>query len=380
MKPLRIGIVAGEASGDILGAGLIAAIKADHPDAVFEGIGGPRMEAEGCRSFVPMERLSVMGLFEVLGRLFELLGVRRRLRRYFIDNPPDLFIGIDAPDFTLALERKLKSAGIKTVHYVSPQIWAWRQGRVNTIAECADLILTLFPFESEFYRRHQVAVEFVGHPLADQIPLETDRQAAREAFGLTSDDKVLALFPGSRMSEIRKLGATFLAAAKLCRQEMPNCRLLIAAANETIQRELETALAGDPDADQFQIIVGQSRTVMAAADLLLVASGTVTLEATLVNRPMVVAYKVSPMTYAIASRLVKTEFIALPNLLAGNALVPEYIQDEATPEKLSQALLRLFNNREANQAQAQAFSEIHRQLRQNASTKAALAVLQLIGK
>jgi len=268
VKPIRIGIVAGEASGDVLGAGLISAIQEKYPDAQFEGIGGPLMEAVGCRSFVPMERLAVMGLAEVLGRLPELLRVRRRLRRYFIENPPDLFIGVDAPDFTLALERQLKRAGITTVHYVSPQIWAWRQRRVNFIAQCADLVLTLFPFEKDFYRQHQVAVAFVGHPLADQIPLTTDQQAARKTLGLTSDSPVLGLFPGSRRSEVQRLAETFLAAATLCRQAIPDCQLVVAAANHTLQREIEALLMDTPGVAPVQVVTGQSRTVMAAADAL----------------------------------------------------------------------------------------------------------------
>lgn len=375
---LRIGIVAGEASGDILGSGLIAALKSSHPNAHFEGIGGPRMIAQGCRSFVPMERLSVMGLVEVLGRLKELLGVRRGLRNHFIENPPDIFVGIDAPDFTLALEKQLKSAGIKTVHYVSPQIWAWRQGRVKHIAKCADLILTLFPFEQSFYRQHRVGVKFVGHPLADEIPLETPKQPAREQFSLSAEDRVLALLPGSRMSEIRKLAKTFLATAQHCQNRIPECKLLVAAANQRTAAAIEEELAQFPDLQQVQIITGAAREVMAAADVLLVASGTVTLEATLVKRPMVVAYRMAPVTYSIASRLVKTPYIALPNLLAGKQLVPEYIQHEATPEKLCDALLKLFNDEQANREQAQAFLNIHKELKQSASERAAQAVLELL--
>lgn len=378
MKPLRIGIVAGEVSGDILGAGLIAAIKNRFPDAQFEGIGGSRMIAQGCRSIAPMERLSVMGLVEVLGRLFELLALRRRLRKYFLENPPDVFIGIDAPDFTLALEKQLKSAGIKTVHYVSPQIWAWRQGRVKYIAKCADRILTLFPFEQDFYRQHQVGVRFVGHPLADEIPLHTPQEPARKMFSLDRQGKVLALLPGSRMSEIKKLATTFLAAAECCQQQLPDCSVLVAAANPQIAEAVTAELIHFPRLKQVQVIIGDSRNVMAAADALLVASGTVTLEATLVNRPMVVAYKMAPLTYAIAARLVKTDYIALPNLLANKALAPEYIQDEATPEKLCAELTALLSSTDGDITQSAAFLEIHQQLKQNASEKAADAVLELI--
>lgn len=378
MKPLRIGIVAGEVSGDILGASLIVAIKRHYPDAIFEGIGGQRMIAQGCNSFVPMERLSVMGLVEVLGRLFELLRIRRQLRQYFIDNPPDIFIGIDAPDFTLALEKQLKAAGIKTVHYVSPQIWAWRQGRVKHIAQCADMILALFPFEQEFYRQHQLGVKFVGHPLADEIPLETPKQPARDGFSLSPQDRVLALLPGSRMSEIKKLAQTFLATAVCVQQKILDCKILVAAANPRIADAIGTELRAFPDLESIQIIVGDARNVMSAADALLVASGTVTLEATLVNRPMVVAYKMAPLTYAIATKLVKTDYIALPNLLADKALVPEYIQHEATPDKLCDALVPLLTSDTGYHRQTEAFLDIHRQLRQNASEKAAQAVLELL--
>ncbi|MCF7981995.1 MAG: lipid-A-disaccharide synthase [Pseudomonadales bacterium] len=378
MKPLRIGIVAGEVSGDILGAGLIAAIKNRFPDAQFEGIGGSRMIAQGCRSIAPMERLSVMGLVEVLGRLFELLALRRRLRNYFLENPPDVFIGIDAPDFTLALEKQLKSAGIKTVHYVSPQIWAWRQGRVKYIAKCADRILTLFPFEQDFYRQHQVGVRFVGHPLADEIPLHTPQEPARKMFSLDRQSKVLALLPGSRMSEIKKLATTFLAAAECCQRQLPDCSVLVAAANPQIAEAVTAELIHFPRLRQVQVIIGDARNVMAAADALLVASGTVTLEATLVNRPMVVAYKMAPLTYTIAARLVKTDYIALPNLLSNKALAPEYIQDEATPEKLCAELTALLRSTDGDTTQSAAFLEIHQQLKQNASEKAADAVLELI--
>lgn len=379
VKPLRIGIVAGEVSGDILGAGLIKAIKASYPDAVFEGIGGPRMIAEGFNSFVPMERLSVMGLVEVLGRLFELLGIRRRLRRHFTANPPDVFIGIDAPDFTLSLEKKLKASGIKTVHYVSPQIWAWRQGRVKHIAQCADLILALFPFEQDFYQQHDVGVKFVGHPLADAIPLKTPQQPARDNFSLRAEDPVLALLPGSRMSEVKKLANPFFATAQWCQQRLPECRFIVAAANQRVADAIAEELACFPELKHTQILVDNAREVMAAADALLVASGTVTLEATLVNRPMVVAYKMAPLTFKIASRLVKIPYIALPNLLAGRQLVPEYIQDQATPEQLGSALLRYLDKQnKATDDQSRAFLEIHQQLRQKASNKAAEAVLELV--
>ncbi len=380
MRPLRIGIVAGEASGDLLGAGLIAAIKTAYPDTVFEGIGGPKMMALGFDSHVPMERLSVMGLFEVLGRLFELLGIRRRLKNYFVKNPPDVFIGIDAPDFTLVLERQLKMAGIKTVHYVSPQIWAWRQGRVKHIVRCADLMLALFPFEKEFYREHGMSVEFVGHPLADQIPFESEKHTPRVDFDLSEKDSVLALLPGSRMSEVGRLTATFLETALWCQRHQPNCKILVAAVNSAVADTIKAELTAYPQLKNVQVISEQARKVMAAADALLVASGTVTLEAMLIKRPMVVAYKVAPLTFKVVSRLVKTDFIALPNLLAECALVPEFIQDEAIPERIGPVLLDYLNHGASCEIQFGKFMEIHKQLAQGASDRAAQAILKLVGR
>jgi len=378
-KPLRIGIVAGEASGDILGAGLIDAIRKSHPDATFEGIGGSRMIAQGFKTHVPMERLSVMGLFEVLSRLFELLKIRRDLAAHFINNPPDIFIGIDAPDFNLQLERKLKDAGIKTVQYVSPQVWAWRQNRVKHIAKSVNQVLALLPFEQTFYRDHQVPVTFVGHPLADTIDLQTPQLPAREALQLAADDTVLALLPGSRSSEVKKLAATFIDTALHCQRQMPECKVLIAALSEKTKGLIAEQLTEFPELKNVQISVGRSREVMAAADVLLVASGTVTLEAALLKRPMVVAYKVSNMTYRIAKKMIKVDHIALANLLSKKPMVPEYIQDDATPEKLSAALLNYLRNDEAAKQQTDTFMDIHLQLRQNASAKAAEAVLAEIG-
>lgn len=378
-QALRIGIVAGEDSGDILGAGLIEAIKSVYPNASFEGIGGPRMIQQGFLSHVPMERLSVMGLVEVLSRLFELLRIRRNLVEHFINNPPDVFIGIDAPDFNLRLENKLKQAGIKTIQYVSPQVWAWRQGRVKHIAESVNQVLALLPFEQKFYRNHQVPVTFVGHPLADQIDLETPKQPAREALGLKAEDKVIALLPGSRSSEVKKLAATFLQTAVQCQRQQPGCKILVAAASTKTEGLIKEHLSEIAGLENLHISVGRAREVMAAADVLLVASGTVTLEAALLKRPMVVAYKVSPLTYRIARKMIKVDHIALANLLSQKPMVPEYIQEEATPDNLSHALLELLNDQQAAKQQTDTFMDIHLQLRQNASAKAAEAVLKEIG-
>ncbi len=376
---MRIGIVAGEASGDILGAGLIAALKKRHPEATFEGIGGPLMQAQGCLSLFPMERLSVMGISEVLGRLRELLAIRRQLFQHFIDNPPDLFIGIDAPDFNLTLERKLKAAGIKSAHYVSPSVWAWRQYRVKKIARSIDLMLTLFPFEADFYREHGLKVAFVGHPLADEIALETDQGSAREALGLKQEGEYLALLPGSRHGELSRLGPLMLQTARLCRQERPTLRFLAPMASEELKQAFLQMIADGEYGDlDLHLVDGRSREVMAAADSVLLASGTATLEAMLLKRPMVVTYIVSGFTYWLAKRLASVTRVSLPNLLAGQDIVPELIQEQARPELLAKALLSYFEQpAQANQAMV-TFNELHRQLRRGASERAAEALLELL--
>ncbi|SDP92164.1 lipid-A-disaccharide synthase [Ectopseudomonas guguanensis] len=374
-RPLRVALVAGEASGDILGSGLMQAIKARHPDAEFIGVGGARMEAEGLKSYFPMERLAVMGLVEVLGRLFELLGRRRQLARDLIAAQPDVFIGIDAPDFNLGLELKLRRAGIKTVHYVSPSVWAWRQKRVLKIREACDLMLTLFPFEAQFYDAHQVPVRFVGHPLADAIPQQADRAAAREALDLPQDEPVVALMPGSRGGEVARLGELFLDAAIRLRSLRPGVRFLLPCATPERREQLEQMLAGRDL--PLTLLNGRSHEALAACDAVLIASGTATLEALLYKRPMVVAYRVAPLTYRILKRLVKSPYISLPNLLAERLLVPELIQEAATAEALAQAVAPLIDG---GQVQTEGFDVIHRALRRDASVSAADAVLKLAGR
>ena len=370
---LRVALVAGEASGDILGSGLMQALKAQHPDIEFMGVGGPRMEAQGLPSYFPMERLSVMGLFEVLGRLVELLLRRRRLVRTLIAERPDVFIGIDAPDFNLGLELKLRRAGIRTVHYVSPSVWAWRQKRVFKIREACDLMLTLFPFEAQFYQQHAVPVRFVGHPLANSIALEVDRAGARQALGLDPDATVVALMPGSRGGEVNRLGPLFLQAAALLNRQRPGLRFVLPCASVPRRDQLEQMLAGQDL--HLELLDGRSHEALAACDAVLIASGTATLEALLHKRPMVVAYRVANMTYRILKRLVKSTFFSLPNLLAGRQLVPEFIQDEATAEALAEAVSALLHD---GQEQTEGFAAIHLALRQDASTQAAEAVLQLV--
>lgn len=372
---MRVALVAGEASGDILGAGLMQALKAQYPQIEFIGVGGPLMQAQGLNSYFPMERLSVMGLVEVLGRLPELLSRRKRLINSLISAKPDVFIGIDAPDFNLTLELKLRQAGIKTVHYVSPSVWAWRQKRVLKIREACDLMLTLFPFEAQFYQDHQVPVRFVGHPLADTIPQQADRAAAREALNLAQDQPVVALMPGSRGGEVSRLGSLFLDAAVRLRTLRPGIQFVLPCSSPERRAQLEQMLVGRDL--PLTLLNGRSHEALAACDAVLIASGTATLEALLYKRPMVVAYKVAPLTYRILKRLVTSAYISLPNLLAERLLVPEMIQDAATPEALAQLLAPLLDGGEV---QTEGFDVIHRALRRDASVQAAQAVLQLTGR
>lgn len=370
---LRIALVAGEASGDILGSGLMRAIMARHPDVEFIGVGGPLMEAEGMVSSFPMERLSVMGLVEVLGRLRELLARRKLLVQTLIDEKPDVFIGIDAPDFTLNIELQLRRAGIKTVHYVSPSVWAWRQKRVLKIREGCDLMLTLLPFEARFYEEKGVPVRFVGHPLADTIPLESDRPAARAELGL-GDGPVVALMPGSRGGEIGRLGSLFFDTAERLLAQRPGLRFVLPCASPQRRAQVEQLLQGRDL--PVMLLDGRSHVALAACDAVLIASGTATLEALLYKRPMVVAYRLAPLTFWILKRLVKSPYVSLPNLLAQRLLVPELLQDDATPEALARTLLPLLDD---GQVQTAGFDEIHRTLRRDASNQAADAVLSLLG-
>ncbi|WP_283950151.1 lipid-A-disaccharide synthase [Pseudomonas piscis] len=374
MSTLRIALVAGEASGDILGAGLMRALKTQHSMVEFIGVGGPLMEAEGLVSYFPMERLAVMGLVEVLGRLRELLARRKKLVQTLIAEKPDVFIGIDAPDFTLNIELKLRQAGIKTVHYVSPSVWAWRQKRVLKIREGCDLMLTLFPFEARFYEEKGVPVKFVGHSLADAIPLQADRAAARAELGL-SDGPLVALMPGSRGGEVGRLGDLFLDAAERLRAMRPGVRFILPCANAQRRAQVEELLAGRDL--PLTLLDGQSHKALAACDAVLIASGTATLEALLYKRPMVVAYRLAPLTFWILKRMVKSPYISLPNLLAQRLLVPELLQDAATADALAKTLSPLI---EGGEEQTSGFDQIHRTLRRDASNQAAQAVLELIGK
>ena len=374
IRRYKVALVAGEASGDILGAGLMQALREQHPDIEFIGVGGPLMEAQGLQSFFPMERLAVMGLVEVLGRLRELLRRRKQLVDYLLEEQPDVFIGIDAPDFNLDLELKLREQGIKTVHYVSPSVWAWRQKRVFKIKRACDLMLCLLPFEAQFYREHQVPVHFVGHPLADSIGLEHDRDAARCQLGLDLAAPLVALMPGSRGGEVSRLGELFLQSARLLHQQQPEVAFVLPAASPQRREQLEQLLTGFEDLP-VTLLDGQSQLALQACDAVLIASGTATLEAMLFKRPMVVAYRLAGLTYRILKLMVKSRHFALPNLLAGEALVPEFIQHAATAENLAAAVAQQLHD---GSRQTGRFLELHQQLRLNASGEAARAVLQLL--
>lgn len=374
MKRLRIALVAGEASGDILGAGLMRSIAAVRPDVEFIGVGGARMERAGLASLFPMERLSVMGLVEVIGRLPELLSRRRRVAATLIEAQPDVFIGIDAPDFNLGLELTLRQAGIRTVHYVSPSVWAWRQKRVLKMRAACDLVLTLFPFEARFYETHGVPVRFVGHPLADDVPLAIDRAEARDQLGMPTDEPVVALMPGSREGEVARLGTLFLDTAERLRALRPGVRFVLPCANPQRREQIEAMLVHREL--PLMLLDGRSHDALAACDAVLIASGTATLEALLFKRPMVVAYRVAPLTYRILRRLVRSPFVSLPNLLAGTPLVPELLQEAAQPDEMSSLLAGLL---QGGEVQTERFDEIHRMLRRGASDEAAAGVLELIG-
>ena len=375
----RVYLVAGELSGDILGAGLMQALRARHPQVEFRGMGGPRMEAQGLKSRFPLETLSVMGLVEVLKHLPELVRVRRTLREEALAWQPDVMIGIDAPDFNIGLEKQLRAAGVTTAHYVSPSVWAWRQGRVKKIANAVDAMLTLLPFEADFYHRHRVPVAFVGHPLADELPLENDRAAARRTLGLNADAPVLALLPGSRRNEIRFMGATFLDAVTLLCQRHTGLQVVIPAATAQRYTELGELLAGYPAlAQRVTLLEGQAREAMVASDAVLLTSGTAALEAMLCHRAMLVAYKMAPATHWLAKRLVKTQWISLPNLIAQESVVPELIQHAATPEAIAEQISQLLSDAKTRHALEARFAAMHATLQRTASERAAQAITALV--
>jgi len=378
MTALRIGILAGESSGDILGAGLMQALLQRHPDISFHGIGGPLMEAQGLHSRVPMERLSVMGLVEPLKRLPELLRIRRELVRDFLRDPPDVFIGIDSPDFNLGVEARLRARGIKTVHYVSPSVWAWRQRRIHKIAQAVDLMLTLLPFEAGFYRKYEVPVCFVGHPLADLIALEPDRATARTLLQLPPEGRVLALLPGSRQGEVARLAPVFLAAARRLLAADPALHVLVPCASPARREQLDGLVQALGIADlRLLLLDGHSREAMTAANAVILASGTAALEAMLLKRPMLVCYRMAPLSYFFISRMLRVPYFSLPNLLAGEALVEELVQEQVSEAALVERATRLLVVT-GQDSLLQTYRDIHLQLRRDASQKAAEAVLGIV--
>ena len=393
--PLRIGLVAGESSGDTLGAALIAALRARVPDVQVFGMAGPKMVALGCKAWVSSDELGVMGLVEVLKHLPRLLRIRRSLLDRFVAARPDVVVGIDVPDFNLGLEKKLKARGLRTVQYVSPQVWAWRQGRVRTIGQSCDMVLCLLPFETQFYAEHGVRAEFVGHPLADQIPLDADREGARRALGLDSSATVVALLPGSRMGEVERLGADFLAAAAWIAERKPGVKFVAPMATHRVRVAFEKQVAAARGlfardhlarteagrALAINILDGQAQRALAAADGVIVASGTATLETLLTGRPMVVAYKLGAITAFLLKRLglVKVPYFSQPNLLLGRRRVPEFFQEQVSGAALGAALLQQIEE-PAQVAELQAeFRSVHELLRRGGAERAAAAILEYAG-
>ena len=373
----RIILCAGETSGDQLGAGLIEALRERFPDARFAGIGGDAMRAAGMDTWFDASELAVMGLAEVLAHLPRLLKLRKAFRQRTLDWKPDVFIGIDAPDFNLGVERWLKQRGVRTVHDVSPSVWAWRENRALKIGESADRVLCLFPMEPPIYARHGVDATFIGHPLADAIPLQPDRDVARAALGESNDAPILALLPGSRLGEIRRMLPDFAEAARRLAADVPGLRVLVPAANAQCRSAIDAILG---DAPAFRVIDGRAQRIMIASDAVLLASGTAALEAMLCKRPMVVGYRIAPLTYRIVRLfgMLKSAHVSLPNVLAGEALIPELLQDDCTPDNLHAALLHWFRDEEAAAALQPRFLAIHQALRRDASARAADAVAQLL--
>lgn len=382
MKPLRIALCAGEASGDLLGADLVRALRERFPDAEFAGIAGPKMRAAGVTSWWDASELSVMGLAEVLRHLPRLLRLRRDFRQRVLDWKPDVFIGIDAPDFNLGVEKWLKARGVRTVHDVSPSIWAWREERAEKIGDSADRVLCLFPMEPPIYAKHGVDARFIGHPLADAMPLDPDRDAARRELAIMGDGPVLALLPGSRMGEIARMLPTFLKTADRVGAQTPSLEVLIPAADEHCRHAIETQLRQTPLAHAHACVLdGHAQQAMVASDAVLLASGTAALEAMLAKRPMVIGHRISPTTYRIVKLfgLLKSRFVSLPNVLAGRELVPECLQDDCTPQRLSSELLRWLRDPSAFAAVEPEFVRIHEELRRDASRQAAGAIAELLG-
>ncbi len=379
-RTVRVAMVVGEASGDLLASHLIAALKARMPEAVFYGIGGPRMEGQGFDAWWPMDRLSVMGYVDALKNYRAIAAIRRQLKKRLLELRPDIFIGVDAPDFNLGLETDLKAAGVKTIHYVSPSIWAWRGGRIKKIARAVNRVLALFPMEPPLYEKERIPVTYVGHPLADIIPLETDRFSVREKLAMPKDDPVFALLPGSRQGELAMMADTFVQVARIIRERfLPKARFIVPLTTRETRLQFEMAIYRQQAGDvPFRLLFGHAQDALGAADVSLVASGTATLEAALIKRPMVITYKIARASYWIMKRMAYQPFVGLPNILAGRQVVPEILQDEATPENLAEALVKLYEDKDNAAAVAEAFTDIHLQLRQNTAEKAANAVIECL--
>ncbi len=374
-----IGIVAGEASGDLLGSHLIRALKAHRPDLEFVGIAGPKMIGEGAKSLFPMEALSVRGYVEVLRHLPKLLKMRRQLRRYFLQNPPDLFIGIDAPDFNFSLERKLKRRGIRTIHYVSPSIWAWRKGRMGNIRKAVSHMLALFPFEPALYEKAGVPVTYVGHPLADILPLKPNKKAARENLKLQPRRLVVAMLPGSRQSEVQQLADLYVKSARLIAAARPDAQFLVPLITRETRARFEQAMyTNEGEELPIQILFGHAHMAMEAADVVIVASGTATLEAALLKRPMVITYRMPTLSWQILKRMNYLPYVGLPNVLAERFVVPELLQHDATPEKVADAVLKFASDKALAADVDAEFTRMHEILRQNTQEKAAQAILSYL--
>ncbi|CAH1191559.1 lipid A disaccharide synthase [Candidatus Nitrotoga sp. BS] len=377
IKPVKvIGIIAGEASGDLLGSHLMEALKRAMPDVRFIGIGGHKMQAVGMQVLFPMEKLAVRGYVEVLRHYCEIVGIRRKLQAHFCTNPPDLFIGVDAPDFNLDLELKLKERGIPVIHYVSPSIWAWRGERIHKIKRAVSHILALFPFEAPLYKKAGIPVTYVGHPLADMLPAVPNRAAMRVQMRLSMQNKVFAFLPGSRQSEVRFLAATFIETARLILQKLPEAIFLVPLASSETRRIFKEALWQCDGHDlPITILFGHAHDAIIAADIVLVASGTATLETALLKRPMVITYKMPALSWWLMQRKKYQPYVGLPNILAGKFVVPELLQKDATPENLRQALLNLLFDDQAVAELEAIFTDMHSTLRQGNAHKAAQAIL-----
>ncbi len=381
-KTFKIGIVAGEVSGDLLAAGLVRALKQYPYTFKFTGIAGPNMQQQSCKSLYPMNKLTLMGLDGLFGRLAEILHIRRSLLHYFVAEPPDLFIGIDAPDFNLGLEKKLRRAGIPVLHYVSPTVWAWRKYRLRSMRSSIDRILVLFPFELDFYRQHQLNAKLVGHPMVRDIDRDPDIKSLKKRFGLSLQKKVIALLPGSRRGEIQRMAGDFLLAASRLSQKYPNLQFVTAMPNaalmDVFEKEVQKTDAKDIDLVRVHGH-GHSREVMACADILMLASGTAALEAAIVGRPMVVAYKVSWLTKTMVQLLASVKYFSMPNNLVGYRLVPELMQDDCTPENLEREVGVYLNNEAEVSRVISAFKKIRQSLDLDSDRLAAETVLDMLG-